>query len=74
MRSTPYQSKSHHSGKLSNWSIRYPRIMGQYYLLALLFILLNRIGDGLDGAIARQTQTSDAGGFLDICLDFIFYA
>lgn len=51
-----------------------PALWGEHYLLALLFIVLNRIGDGLDGAIARQTQTSDAGGFLDICLDFIFYA
>ncbi|GLT14379.1 CDP-alcohol phosphatidyltransferase family protein [Vibrio algivorus] len=51
-----------------------PALWGEHYLLALLLIVLNRIGDGLDGAIARQTQTSDAGGFLDICLDFIFYA
>ncbi|HCH02341.1 MAG TPA: hypothetical protein DEV85_10710 [Vibrio sp.] len=51
-----------------------PALWGEHYLLALLFIVLNRIGDGLDGAIARQTQTSDAGGFIDICLDFIFYA
>lgn len=51
-----------------------PALWGQHYLLALIFIALNRIGDGLDGAIARQTQPSDAGGFLDICLDFVFYA
>lgn len=51
-----------------------PALWGQYYLLALIFIVLNRIGDGLDGAIARQTQPSDSGGFLDISLDFIFYA
>jgi phosphatidylglycerophosphate synthase len=24
--------------------------------------------------VARQTQTSDLGGFLDITLDFVFYA
>jgi phosphatidylglycerophosphate synthase len=26
------------------------------------------------GAVARQTHTTDAGGFLDISLDFIFYS
>lgn len=41
---------------------------------ALLAILLNRLLDGLDGAVARQTEITDCGGFLDITLDFIFYA
>ena len=41
--------------------------------LALIAILFNRIADGLDGAVARCTETTDAGGFLDIVLDFIFY-
>ena len=41
---------------------------------ALFFILLNRFMDGLDGALARHTGKTDAGGFLDICLDFIFYS
>ncbi|MGL5303287.1 MAG: CDP-alcohol phosphatidyltransferase family protein [Aeromonas sp.] len=45
-----------------------------YYPWALAVIVLNRIGDGLDGALARQTGISDCGGFLDITLDFIFYA
>ncbi len=44
------------------------------YGLGLGLILLNRLGDGLDGAIARQTRLTDVGGFLDIVLDFIFYA
>jgi phosphatidylglycerophosphate synthase len=44
------------------------------YKLALVFIILNRIMDGLDGALARLTIKTDAGGFLDICLDFIFYS
>ena len=43
-------------------------------LLALAFIALNRVSDGLDGAVARQTQPTDRGGFLDICLDFFFYS
>jgi phosphatidylglycerophosphate synthase len=30
--------------------------------------------DALDGAVARQGQPTDAGGFLDIELDFLFYA
>jgi len=44
------------------------------YKMALVFILLNRIMDGLDGSLARLTDNTDAGGFLDICLDFIFYS
>lgn len=56
-------------------------IINQYYLLALGFILINRLCDGLDGAVARlnsQTATSkhnnDFGGYLDIVCDFIFYS
>ncbi|GAB2700388.1 CDP-alcohol phosphatidyltransferase family protein [Aliiglaciecola sp. 3_MG-2023] len=51
-----------------------PAIIFDHYFLALCLILLNRLGDGLDGAIARETAPSDAGGFLDITLDFIFYS
>ncbi|HBV75864.1 MULTISPECIES: CDP-alcohol phosphatidyltransferase family protein [Vibrio] len=51
-----------------------PSLWLEQYTLALTFIILNRIGDGLDGAIARLTSPSDAGGFLDITLDFLFYA
>lgn len=51
-----------------------PALYLHIYWLALICILLNRIGDGLDGALARMTKTSDAGGFLDIVLDFIFYS
>ena len=51
-----------------------PAIMNEQFTLALTLILLNRLCDGLDGAVARQTHTSDAGGFLDISLDFIFYS
>lgn len=45
-----------------------------WYIVTLVFIILNRIMDGLDGALARLTEQTDAGGFLDICLDFIFYS
>ncbi|MGE0767245.1 MAG: CDP-alcohol phosphatidyltransferase family protein [Hyphomicrobiaceae bacterium] len=41
---------------------------------ALALLLLNRAGDGIDGAIARQTKATDRGGFLDISLDFVVYA
>lgn len=51
-----------------------PALAFQAYGLALAFILVNRLADGLDGAIARRTNTTDAGGFLDIVLDFIFYS
>jgi phosphatidylglycerophosphate synthase len=37
-------------------------------------LLLSRLGDALDGAIARQTSATARGGFLDITLDFIVYA
>lgn len=40
----------------------------------LLAIGASRLCDALDGAVARQTQASDLGGFLDITLDFVFYA
>tara|TARA_R110001583_G_scaffold16561_17_gene67922 strand:+ start:24416 stop:25060 length:645 start_codon:yes stop_codon:yes gene_type:complete len=46
----------------------------QWYAGGLIFILINRIFDGLDGAIARLQGITDAGGFLDITLDFIFYS
>jgi phosphatidylglycerophosphate synthase len=44
------------------------------YLPGAALILLSRLCDALDGAVARQTQATDAGGFLDIALDFVFYA
>jgi phosphatidylglycerophosphate synthase len=40
----------------------------------LTLILLNRLADGLDGAVARRTRLTDFGGYLDILCDFIFYA
>ncbi|MDZ4310390.1 MAG: CDP-alcohol phosphatidyltransferase family protein [Cypionkella sp.] len=44
------------------------------YGLALILLVLNRVADGLDGAIARITGPTDRGAFLDIALDFVFYA
>jgi phosphatidylglycerophosphate synthase len=43
-------------------------------LAGLALILLSRLADGLDGAVARRTQPTDRGAFLDIALDFVFYA
>lgn len=51
-----------------------PALVFQHYWLALLFIILNRICDGLDGALARVQGITDSGGFLDISLDFLFYS
>ncbi|MCR9219937.1 MAG: CDP-alcohol phosphatidyltransferase family protein [Alphaproteobacteria bacterium] len=44
------------------------------YDLALACLALNRLCDGLDGAVARRTKTTDFGGFLDIVGDFLVYA
>jgi len=41
--------------------------------LALVPLLLSRLADGLDGAVARATQKTDFGGYLDIACDFLFY-
>lgn len=49
-------------------------IARHFYLLGGLLIILNRLGDGVDGALARLTGSTDRGAFLDICLDFIFYS
>ncbi|MEO0361219.1 MAG: CDP-alcohol phosphatidyltransferase family protein [Pseudomonadota bacterium] len=42
-------------------------------LIALVPLLLSRLADGLDGAIARAGRPTDFGGFLDIVSDFVFY-
>lgn len=44
------------------------------YGLALVLLALNRIVDGLDGAVARATRRSALGGYLDIVADYVFYA
>lgn len=51
-----------------------PALAFQEYMAALALILFNRLFDGLDGAVARRNGLTDLGGFLDICLDFIFYS
>jgi len=49
-------------------------IVFQHFMAGLVLLLLSRLMDGLDGAVARLTQPTDRGGFLDITLDFLFYA
>lgn len=51
-----------------------PALAAEQYAVALALIVLNRLADGLDGAVARAAGPSDLGGYLDIVLDFIFYS
>jgi phosphatidylglycerophosphate synthase len=46
----------------------------QQPLAGLALLLASRLMDGLDGAVARLTRPTDRGAFLDITLDFLFYA
>jgi phosphatidylglycerophosphate synthase len=55
-------------GVLAGFSISF-----EAYILGLVLLLLSRIMDGLDGAVARFTKPTDLGGYLDITLDFMFY-
>ena len=49
-------------------------IAQQQPLAGLALLLASRLCDGLDGAVARLTTPTDRGAFLDITLDFLFYA
>ncbi len=51
-----------------------PALAFGFYGLALVLLALNRVADGLDGAVARINGPTDRGAFLDIALDFVFYA
>lgn len=46
----------------------------QAWAAGLVLMLASRALDGLDGAVARLTRPTDRGAFLDIALDFVFYA
>ncbi|OYY91531.1 MAG: hypothetical protein B7Y45_02950 [Sphingomonas sp. 28-66-16] len=48
-------------------------IADRRFALALALVLVCRLLDGLDGAVARATHKSDFGGYLDIVGDFAFY-
>jgi phosphatidylglycerophosphate synthase len=61
-------------GGLAIGLLAVPALAGEFYALALALILLNRLADGLDGAIARRSGPTDFGGYLDIVGDFVFYS
>ena len=46
----------------------------RHFDAGLALLLASRLCDGLDGALARLSAPTDRGGFLDITLDFLFYA
>jgi phosphatidylglycerophosphate synthase len=48
-------------------------ITQSHFAAAWVLILLNRICDGLDGAIARINGPTELGGYLDIICDYVFY-
>lgn len=48
-------------------------VAGRWFWLALGLIVVGRLLDGLDGAVARATRPTDFGGFLDILSDYVFY-
>ena len=50
-------------------------IAAQAWMVGLVLLLCSRLCDALDGAVARGSGGGTAvGGFLDIALDFVFYA
>lgn len=51
-----------------------PLLAGHHYEAALVAILLNRLLDGLDGAVARRSRSTVFGGYLDIFCDMVFFA
>ena len=51
-----------------------PLLALEAYWAALVLILVNRLFDGLDGAVARNREITDLGGYLDIVCDFVFYS
>ena len=44
-----------------------------WFWIGAVLILLSRLCDGLDGAVAKLRGRTDLGGYLDIVLDFAFY-
>ncbi|MBL8595806.1 MAG: CDP-alcohol phosphatidyltransferase family protein, partial [Devosia sp.] len=51
-----------------------PALAFDQYFVALVLILVNRLADGLDGAIARIAGPTSRGAYFDIALDFFFYS
>ncbi len=48
-------------------------IVAGAFALALAAVALNRLADGVDGAVARRNGPTDLGGYYDIVFDFLFY-
>ena len=48
-------------------------VLQSNYVAAIACIVLNRIFDGLDGAIARINGPTEIGGYLDTLCDYLFY-
>ncbi|PKQ00128.1 MAG: hypothetical protein CVT74_05355 [Alphaproteobacteria bacterium HGW-Alphaproteobacteria-13] len=48
-------------------------IAHEQYLAGLALILVNRLLDGLDGAVARASGLTDFGGYFDTLADYVFY-
>mgnify|MGYP005988648491 FL=1 len=68
-------------GVKANWITLFGFVVGMMVIPALYFgdtslalVVINRLMDGLDGAVARVQGPTDLGGYLDITLDFIFYS
>jgi phosphatidylglycerophosphate synthase len=52
-----------------------PLIAWGHFAAAIVVILVNRLLDGLDGAVARRGGSTTAyGGYIDIVCDMVFYA
>jgi phosphatidylglycerophosphate synthase len=45
-----------------------------WFAPGFVLIVINRIIDGLDGAVARASRPTDRGGYLDIVADYVFYS
>lgn len=48
-------------------------ISQEQFATGLILILINRILDGFDGAVARINGPTEYGGYLDTLADFLFY-
>ena len=51
-----------------------PALALHWWTAALILFGLNRLADGLDGALARLHGPTDVGAYLDIVLDLIVYS
>jgi len=50
-----------------------PAIATRHSWIGLALLLLNRLFDALDGAVARRTRTTNLGAFLDRAFDLIVF-